>query len=103
MVSKGTVIYNHSKCVIVKGCKNSNLMKSTLKNLASNEHPKKRYQRGTDEHSVSRTAKMFPKCYALSFLNIWQAGTYAKQLLMLGKYFSQDLIKSPIFTQYFYS
>lgn len=45
-------------------------MKSTLKNLASNNHPKKRYPRGVDEYNVSGTAKMFPKFYALSFLNI---------------------------------
>lgn len=55
---------------VKRGAKNSNLMKSTLKNLASNNHPKKRYPRGVDEYNVSGTAKMFPKFYALSFLNI---------------------------------
>lgn len=98
VISKGAVIYDHSKFIFGKGSKNSNLMKSTLKHVASNKQTKKRYwRRCTDEHIASRTAKMFAKSYALNFLNIYLAGTYAKQLLMLGKYFSQDFIKTPTF------
>ena len=97
MISKGAVIYDHSKFIFGKGSKNSNLMKSTLKHLASNKQTRKRYWRCTDEYSASRTAKMFAKFYALNFLNIYLAGTYAKELLMLGKYFSQDFIKTPTF------
>lgn len=40
---------------------------------------------------------MFSKFHALNFLNTYLAGTYAKQLLMIGKYFSQDFIKPPTF------
>lgn len=103
VLSKGAVIYNHSKYFFGKGSKNSKLMKSTLKHLASTKQPKKRYQRAADEYSASGTAKVFPKFYALNFLNIYLAGTYAMQLSMLGKYFSQDFIKPPTFNKYFYS
>lgn len=44
---------------VKRGAKNSNLMKSTLKNLASNNHPKKRYPRGVDDYNMSGTAKSF--------------------------------------------
>ena len=47
------------------------------------------------KYNASWKAKMFSKLHALNFLNTYLAGTYAKQLLMLGKYFSQGFIKPP--------
>lgn len=90
-------MYDYAKCIFGKGNKSINLMKSALKYLTSNKQPKKRYWRGDDEYNASRKVKMFLKFHALNFLNTYLAGTYAKQLLMLGKYFSQDFIKPPTF------